>query len=125
MISNETRRADPLANHNAPRPTTYADAAALLGSVTMRKIGHNTYLERGLGASIGVRFHATTVVRFHADGTMTLDAQGYRTSTTKERMNRYLPDGYRIFQKAGTWRLDTPHGGTEDYRDGVTLRARA
>ena len=125
MISNETRRTDPLSNHNAPRPRSYADALALLGTRDHRKIGHNTTLERFPDGTLGVRFHATVVVRFHADGTMTLDARGYRTSTTKERMNRYLPEGWRIYQKAGTWRISGPHGGSENYRDGCTLRAHA
>lgn len=33
---------------------------------------------------------------------------GYNTPTTKARINRYLPSGFKVFQTAFDWRLSTP-----------------
>lgn len=65
MLRNATTRQDPNSNHNAPRPTTYAEADSLLGRNDSRKIGHNTYLERIAPDEIGVRFYATYIVKFY------------------------------------------------------------
>lgn len=84
-------------------------------------IGRNTMLERIERSSrsmpaIGVRYHATTIVTFYENGVTEITSGGYRTSSTKERLNRYLPSGWRIFQKDYMWMLDTPVG-TEEFSD--------
>lgn len=123
MLSNETTRRDPNSNHNAPRPTNHADALALLGSRDSRKIGHNTTLERLEGGTIGVRFHDTIIVRFYASGSLDLNSGGYRTNTTKERINRYLPEGYSLYQRAKVWRIQGPDKIEQDFNDGVMVMA--
>jgi hypothetical protein len=40
--------------------------------------------------------------------------------TTKERINRYLPAGFKLYQKARAWYLDTP-AGVVDYSDGLSI----
>jgi hypothetical protein len=40
-------------------PTTYTEAADILGSSSARKIAHNTKLERLDAERIGVRLHST------------------------------------------------------------------
>jgi hypothetical protein len=91
-----------------PKPKNYTEAADILGSYSARKIAHNTKLERldaeRLDAErIGVRLHSTVVVEFRSDGTTRLDSNGFRTATTKERLNRYIPAGYKIRQVRDTW----------------------
>lgn len=49
-----------------------------------------------------------------------LDSCGYRTRTTKERINRRLPYGYRVKQRDHEWLLDTPDG-VYDFTDGMTI----
>jgi len=105
---------------NQPEPTSYTEAAEILGSRDSRKIAHNTYLERLDAETIGVRLHRTYVVRFNANGTTRLDSGGWRTVTTKERMNRYVPAGFGLYQKAHVWYIDTP-SGVEEYSDGMIL----
>jgi hypothetical protein len=44
---------------------------------------------------------------------ITLNSGGYRTVTTKDRMNRFLPLGYRVVQRNYNWILqvlETPDG---------------
>ena len=68
---------------------------------TRRKLGNNTYLERRDAESIAVRLHATDVVTFHANGDTVLNSGGWRTPTTKERINTYAP--VSISQERGIW----------------------
>jgi len=89
---------------------TYEKAAAELGIHDMKRIGNNTWLRRKDENTFAVRLHATDVVLIHRDGTYTLntgghgDFAGYRTVTTKERINGYSPA--RVYAIKGTWFLD-------------------
>lgn len=73
-----------------------------------------------------IRLHATDIVRLKPDGSATFNAGGWRTSTTKERMNEVLRTyGAGISQDRGAWTLWTHYGdGRKPYgfRDGITVR---
>lgn len=60
-------------------------------------------------------YHQSPVV-VEIDGRYRLDNCGYQTSTTKERINRYLPSGYRVVQRDYDWYLET-WDPSEDFRD--------
>jgi hypothetical protein len=73
-----------------------------------RKLANNTYLEwRGSvddpNSNIAIKLHNTDIVTLHPDGSMVLNSGGWRTVTTKERINRYLPHNWRLFQEKGIW----------------------
>ncbi len=70
---------------------------------------------------MGVRFHSTRILTFHPEGTFTVNTGGYRTATTKQRLNALLPAGYRVFSKAYAWRISTPEG-TFEFEDGDTWK---
>jgi hypothetical protein len=53
------------------------------------KLSHNTYVRED-GDAIVVKFHATDIIRISPDGTVTLDTGGWRSVTTKQRMNAVL-----------------------------------
>jgi len=85
---------------------TYAEVLALVHGKTNRqerKIGNNTYAEIEHDKSISVRLHGTDVVRFYANGLVKLNSGGWRTHTTKQRINKYSP--VKIFQKNFEWFL--------------------
>jgi hypothetical protein len=67
--------------------------------------------------TIGVRYHSTDVVIFHADGSVTLDSGGYRTVTTKRRMNDFTRITVR--QKQGMW-----YANDEVFYDGMRFDAQ-
>jgi len=48
-----------------------------------------------------VVYHSTPVVTFHSDNTYTLNSGGYRTMTTKARINEHSPAV--IYQDKGVW----------------------
>ncbi len=91
--------------------STYVKARAFLGGRGSRKVAHNTYVE-GLGeAVVGLRLHRTVVVRLFAGGSVALDSGGYRTVTTKDRINAVLhPNGWNVFQEDHVWRVTDPDG---------------
>ena len=74
------------------------------------KIGNNTYLV-GNGtddAPFTVRLHATDIVKVSA-GMIEFNTDGYNTATTKERMNRAMPNGCSLIQRQWRWYVKTPH----------------
>lgn len=67
-----------------------------------RKLANNTYLERR-GDNIALRLHSTDIITFQPDGIVLVTTGGWKTVTTKARLNEYLPHGFGISQKGGVW----------------------
>ena len=85
-----------------PSETWKHIASALDGRVS-RKIGNNTYVKQHDDGSVTILLHATHILRAHSNGTVTVDCKGYRSATTKDRLNVWLADGLGISQEAGVW----------------------
>jgi hypothetical protein len=107
---------------------TYESLAAMLaatrgpGRDTARKLAHNTYAERRGPGAIAIRFHATDILTFHDDGRVVFDCQGWRSVTTKARLNDYGP--LRVWSDRGVWYAGGPaHTGDGPviYADGMTF----
>jgi hypothetical protein len=103
---------------------TFADFDRFLGSKDSRKVSHNTYAERQADGSIGIRLHSTVILTFHSDETMTLNSGGWRTVTTKDRLNSILPAPLGVSSDHGVWtvsrRGDNPSTVSEFY-DGMRM----
>ena len=84
-----------------------------LAKTRKRKLGNNTYLVVRDDNGYGVRLHDTEVV-IHYKDRIVLDSGGWKTVTTKSRMNEYTP--FNVFQKQKVWYVD----GTP-FEDGITL----
>lgn len=67
-----------------------------------RKLANNTYLEKFSSGALAIRLHDTNIIIYKPDGTVIVNTGGWHTSTTKERLNRYL-DPIRIYQERGLW----------------------
>jgi hypothetical protein len=95
---------------------TYERASELVASsrTKTRKVGNNTYLEAVAGG-VAVRLHRTHVVVIHPDNTYTLNSGGWRTSTTKNRINQFSPAG--LVQKRGEWLVR----GSVPFADGMRI----
>lgn len=65
-----------------------------------KKLKNNTYLERKADGDIAVRLHSTDIITLHRNCSATLDSGGWRTMTTKDRLNEY---GFIISQQEGIW----------------------
>ena len=69
-----------------------------------------------------VRYHDTVVVKFN-ENRVILDTDGWRTQTTKNRMNQASAQynlGYHVYQRDGIWYVDFK-GDTLEFFDGIKL----
>lgn len=86
-----------------------------------RPFGNNTRLERRADG-IAVRLHATDVVTLLPDGGVRLNSGGWRTVTTKARMNDHLRGlGWNLYAKRRQWFLSHVWGKPYSYTDKVTV----
>jgi hypothetical protein len=90
-------------------PKNFAEALAVMTGIGRYKnptrLGNNTYLVSytdGIQVDlIAVRLYNTEIVKFYRDGRVTLHTGGYRTVTTKERINHFITG--RVFQVKHEW----------------------
>lgn len=69
--------------------------------VTGKPIDNNTRLVRENDETLALTLHGHKIIYYHSDGSITLDSCGYRTRTTKERINEYTP--FMIYQENFIW----------------------
>lgn len=100
---------------------TYDAAIDLLGTKPTKKIDNNTTI-RKVGDSIAVRLHNTDVIVIRKDGNYVLNSGGWRTVTTKDRINNYSP-AY-VHQYKRKWYLyDRSTGINNPFVDGMVIGA--
>lgn len=87
---------------------------------TIRKIANNT-TARIEGNKVIIKYHNTDIVELQPDGVILHDG-GYKTFTTKERLNWYLPKNFVINQANFNWILRNYVTQEEwQYQDGITI----
>ncbi|KKL46278.1 hypothetical protein LCGC14_2347120, partial [marine sediment metagenome] len=94
-----------------------------------RKLANNTWAERRpppRGADefpdeIAIRLHNTDVLTFYADGRVRYDSGGWKTVTTKDRMNTY--GLWPVYPERGRWYIRVK-GHEYVYADGMTIGPR-
>ncbi len=89
------------------------------------KVGKTATKISTISGRTAVKYHATEVVVFD-ENTVTLNSGGWRTATTKSRMNQTanqfnLP--FQVFQKKHNWFV-TIGSETVEFRDGLTFARR-
>ena len=106
----------------------YLDADCYLGEKASRKVCNNTYLRRVNDNDIALTLHGHVIVLWPcappAGGhrVVILHSCGYRTPTTKQRINRCLPEGDWVVQKNFEWFLfDGDVGTLQPFVDGVEV----
>ena len=90
-----------------------------------RKVANNTYLVRR-GEDIAVMLHATDVFTIRREGQITLNSGGWKTPTTKDRINNYLPGNMNIYQEKGQWYITNGWTGRDSgdiylFEDGMVI----
>ncbi len=109
---------------------SFADCAKYIAAgrdPTIRKLANNTHLlavptelaslasKPPSVAHYAVRLHNTAVVRIYPDDSVKLFSGGFRTNTTKQRINSFSPLG--VYQKNRTWYLSPD----VEFYDGVRI----
>jgi len=63
-------------------------------------------------------YYYTEIVTFHANGRITLRSGGYKTRSTKDRINDHITD--RVSQKNFEWFVTDQKGRTVRFTEGIT-----
>ena len=84
----------------------YNTAIQTLNGKNAKKIDHNTFLQKEHSGSVSILFHKTKILTYQPSGEVNVSAGGYKTTTTKERINKFLPDkfSYKLVQENYSWR---------------------
>jgi hypothetical protein len=94
--------------------------------VSSRVVANNTFEIIGPLGDKTIRLHFTDIVIFRPDGSIVLDSGGWRTVTTKARMNDFLPYGIHVYQQDGFWYLSGFYGSSQwtvPFYDGIVIPA--
>jgi hypothetical protein len=94
----------------------YQGADEKLGSRESRKLDNNTYLKRR-GDNIAVLLHETDIVTMKPDGVNVLNSGGWKTVTTKDRINKF--SDVCITQRKGVWYIN---GTNNLFYDGIETK---
>lgn len=74
--------------------------------------GDNTWLCKYQDKSFKMVYHDTPIIGWFSDGSIRLNTGGFKTRTTKARMNSFLPRGFSVFARNDKWYL---------YQDWITI----
>ena len=86
-------------------PSSFMAALTVLNGRQSRKIGFQTSLVRISEEVVALKHHNTYIVKYDYTG-MEVDPNGYRSSTTKRRINKAIRNcGVQIFQKNWEWKV--------------------
>lgn len=84
-------------------------AQAGTGIATSKIVARNTLLFTRHDGTRVVQFHRTPILTFYPTGMIDLDTGGWNTKTTRERLNTFLPHGWRVYTERGVLYLSGPH----------------
>lgn len=86
-----------------------------------RIIARNTFRYETQDGREVIRLHFTDIVERLSGGRLRLNSGGFRTVTTKDRINTALSgSGYRLNQSKGVWTIQR-NGESVPFHDGMTL----
>jgi hypothetical protein len=106
---------------------TYEQAKRYLGNKKERPYAHNTRIlmdSLNMGHNvITVTYHGNAIVDMFPDGTTSYNSCGWKTLTTKERINWFLPEGFTLWQEKSVWYIGK-HWGEKRYTfaDGLAIK---
>jgi hypothetical protein len=101
---------------------TKAEQLAGVEHIAAKKIAHNTVEYTRPDGTKVIRLHLTDIMEFLPDGSVRLDTGGFKTHTTKDRLNQYLPKPWQVWAHQGIWYI-SKSGIPGDYvfSDGVVI----
>lgn len=88
---------------------------------SIKKIARNTWRYTDTDGAIVTRLHRTDIARQYPDGRVIFNTGGYRSMTTKDRMDGI--GGYRVYQNKGVWYVSDgqARGNVAVFFDGIVL----
>ena len=116
----------PYTARTLPSTTTYEAAEALLGGRSRRELCFKTCVVRTGQYAVSVYHHRTPILTIDG-GQITIRDGGYRSYTTRARLNRLLYPKYRIVQRDFKWSvlskvgLGAPWTNETAFMDGMRI----
>ena len=95
LLNNNRKKERDMAKLKA---TNYRNLDTILNSRNVMTIGNNTVAYRD-NEKICVSLHGHTIVVLHSPDSMEINLCGYPTVTTRDRINQFLPNCVRLYQK--------------------------
>lgn len=86
-----------------------------------KKLANNTYLQKREN-SIAIKLHNTDIITFNPDNSFILNTNGWKTVTSKDRINTYLPINFRLIQEKSIWYLCN-NGNKYYYEDNMLINS--
>lgn len=107
----------------------YEEAIALMRTAKNpskgKPIANNTRLHSCLDGSFEIKLHGHPIITIHPNH-IALDSCGYKTVTTKARMNTFTPVGFKVVQRKYNWYVIMTHmkdllGEEVPFYDGIKI----
>jgi hypothetical protein len=92
-------------------PVTYKQAKVVAG---------NTILYTTEDGTKVICFWETDIIEETSDGILTLNSGGFRTFTTKARLNQFAPSAVGVYAKKKKWWVSLPSGDVP-FEDGMQI----
>jgi len=104
-------------------PNNFNKADTFLGSKAARTVKgkRSTQVVRIGPDEIALRYHGTSVVTWHRNGDVTLRSNGFRSVTTKRRINDAAPT--RVWQTNFQWFVGQSSQVPVVFEEGMVVRA--
>lgn len=103
---------------------TKAEIMAGVECESSRIVGNNTVEYCRVNGDKVLRLHLTDIITWKSNGDIVLSSGGWRTVTTKARLNEFLPNWAYVWQENSIWFL---HNKQFDkilpFEDGITMHA--
>lgn len=95
------------------------------GITSSKLVKRNTRLTEYIDGRRVLRLHNTDIITWTADGKIILNTGGWHTHTTKARLNEFLPDYIRVYQKNLSWYIIKNNDYTNkiEFKDGIQFQA--
>lgn len=100
---------------------SYTDCARLVESARDKRskpVANNTRVEKRGENAYALRLHATDIATYYEDGRIEINAGGWRTVTTAQRLGQFVTR--HVYSERGTWYVDVE----PNPKDPEPLRAR-
>lgn len=66
-------------------------------------------------------YHQSPIVTEKPDNSMVLHTHGHKTKSTKQRINRYIPSGFKVYQENFNWFMKKPNGKVVEFKDDMVI----
>lgn len=87
----------------------------------VKVIRYNTLRFKMPGGVTVYRHHYTNILAVHPDGAFDINTGGWNSSTTRARLNDYLPSGWRVYTRAGQLFLHNYPGEAYPFRECISV----